>query len=60
MKVLIIYTALVLLAATGYVKNVIRLIECDFNPSYKAETIRIIGVCVPPVGAVVGYINVGK
>lgn len=43
----------------GWVKNIIKLTECDFEPSYKAEIIRIVGI-FPPVGGIVGWMDVGK
>jgi len=44
---------------TGYIKNVVKLTKCDFEPSYKAEVIHGIGL-IPPVGCITGWINVGK
>lgn len=43
----------------GWVKNIIKLAECDFEAPYKAEVIHAVGL-VPIVGAVVGYIDIGK
>ena len=43
----------------GYFLNIYKLTQCDFEPSYKAEVIRTIGL-FPPVGAVVGYMDLGK
>lgn len=48
-----------LIVGTGWVKNLIKLSECDFEPSYKAEVIRIVGI-IPPVGMVTGWLDVGK
>jgi hypothetical protein len=45
-----------LLGALGWVLNVVWLCQCDFKPSYKAEIVRGVGVFVPPVGAVLGYV----
>ena len=41
----------------GWGKNIYKLTQCDFEPSYKAEVFRIIGI-IPPVGAVMGYIDI--
>ena len=49
-----------LVILTGWVKSIIKLSECDFEPSYKAEVIYMVGSIVPPVGAVVGWLEVGK
>lgn len=47
---------IVIAGATGWIKNVIKLSDCDFESPYKEEVIRAVGI-IPPVGAVVGYIN---
>ena len=41
----------------GWTMNVYKLAVSDFEPSYKEEVIRAIGVFVPPIGIVAGYIN---
>ena len=43
---------------TGYVLNLVKLCRCDFASPIKAEVVRGIGVVVPPVGVVAGYINI--
>ena len=43
----------------GWVKNIIKLSECDFEPSYKAEVIHTVGL-VPIVGAFTGWMDFGK
>lgn len=48
------------LAATGWVLNVYKLATvCDFQTPYKCEVIRAVGI-LPPIGAIVGYIDLGK
>lgn len=42
----------------GYVGNIIKLLKCDFQASYKAEIIRTIGIFIPPMGCIVGYIPI--
>lgn len=60
MKGLMIAALLVLaLATTGWVKNIIKLSECDFEAPYKAEVVYGIGV-IPMVGMVTGWLDVGK
>lgn len=56
---LVVSVVIVLLAGTGWVKNIIKLSECDFEPPYKAEVVHIIGI-IPPVGAVTGWLDMGK
>ena len=50
---------LILAAAVGWVKNLIKLSECDFEEPYKAEVVHAVGL-VPVVGMVTGYLDVGK
>jgi hypothetical protein len=49
-------------AGTGYVKNIIKLTQCDFEAPYKAEVIHTAGLLVPPVEMIVGWfnLNIGK
>lgn len=49
----------ILTGFTGWVKNVVKLSECDFKYPYKAEVIHSLGL-FPPIGAITGYLNVGK
>lgn len=42
----------------GYVANIVKLCHCDFASPYKAEAIRLIGVFMPPIGIVTGYIEI--
>lgn len=58
-SVVLIVVLILLVIATGWVKNIIKLSECDFESPYKAEFIHTAGL-VPPVGAITGWINVGK
>ena len=50
---------IVLIVAVGWVKNIVKLSECDFESPYKAEVIHAIGL-IPPIGAVTGWLDVGK
>ena len=58
--VIIVYSIYVLLAIfglVGWIKNISKLIDCDFEPSYKTEVLRIIGIPVAPMGAIIGYMD---
>lgn len=46
------------LALLGWIMNVVQLIQCDFASPYKAEVLRIIGILIPPIGSVLGYIPI--
>lgn len=47
----------ILLGIYGWVLNIYKLVKLDFEPPYKAEVIRIIGIPVGIVGSVIGYIT---
>ena len=55
---LIIPVVVVLVVGTGWVKNLIKLSECDFKAPYKAEVIHALGI-IPPVGMITGWLDVG-
>lgn len=57
--VMFVQLIILLIVGTGWVKNLIKLTECDFEPSYKAEVIHIVGI-IPPVGMVTGWLDFGK
>ena len=57
--VMFIQLFILIIVGTGWVKNLIKLTECDFEPSYKAEVIHIVGL-IPPVGMITGWLDVGK
>ena len=58
--ILLIQLCLILLVgAAGWVKNLIKLSECDFEAPYKAEIIYGVGI-LPPVGMVTGWLDLGK
>lgn len=40
----------------GWVANIYKLTNCDFEAPYKAETLRIVGVVAFPIGIVLGYV----
>ncbi len=58
-NIIIIYIIIVTIIGVGWVKNLIKLTECDFQAPYKAEIVHCIGL-VPPIGMVTGWLDVGK
>jgi hypothetical protein len=44
---------------TGYIMCVIKLIDCDFEAPYKAETLYTIG-SFTGLGGILGWFNFGK
>jgi hypothetical protein len=60
MKVIgIFYLLIISLVVYGWVLNLIKLSECDFESPYKAEIVHAVGL-FPIVGAVTGHLDVGK
>jgi hypothetical protein len=49
--------AILVLPVVGYVKNIISLVQLDFEPSYKAEIFRVAGIVAPPVGVIMGFVT---
>ena len=56
---LILPVVLVIVVSAGWVQNIIKLTECDFEAPYKAEIIHSIGI-LPPVGMITGWMDFGK
>lgn len=56
---LVFYVVIIIGGLGGYVQNIYKLTQCDFEAPYKAEVIRAVGV-FPPVGAIVGWMDFGK
>jgi hypothetical protein len=42
----------------GWVMNIYKFSQYDFDTPLKAEVIRGIGIVVAPMGAVIGYIDI--
>ena len=60
MRIIVVTAVIItLVAGTGWVKNIIKLSNCDFEEQYKAEVVYMIGI-IPPVGMVTGWLDVGK
>ena len=59
MKLFAIIGVFVIIVGVGWVKNLIKLTECDFEAPYKAEVIHAVGI-IPPVGMITGWLDVGK
>lgn len=55
----LVTVTVVLIIGTGWVKNIIKLSDCDFEAPYKCEVVHGIGI-VPPVGMITGWLDMGK
>lgn len=51
--------AVLAIVGTGWVKNIIKLANCDFEAPYKAEVVHAVGI-IPPVGMITGWLDLGK
>lgn len=58
-NLLFVYILIIGIVGTGWVKNIIKLSNCDFQAPYKAEVIYGIGI-IPVVGAITGWLDIGK
>ena len=60
MKGMMIFAVVVIIVvAVGWIKNVIKLADCDFSAPYKCEVVHGVGL-IPPVGMVTGWLDVGR
>jgi hypothetical protein len=50
---------IVLVIGAGWVMNIVKLADCDFEAPYKAEVIHAVGI-IPPVGMITGWLDLGK
>lgn len=57
--ILVVYLLVITVIVVGWTKNIIKLANCDFEAPYKAEAIHLIGI-VPPIGAITGWLDIGK
>lgn len=53
-----IYIFLLIGGIVGWGINAVRFFQSDFEPSYKREIVRGIGIVIPVVGAVAGYCDI--
>jgi hypothetical protein len=44
----------------GWVMNLYKLTQCDFDTPLKTEVIRAIAIPVAPLGAIIGYMDIGE
>jgi len=43
---------------TGWIMNIYKFSQCDFDTPLRAEVIRGIGIVAPPFGAIIGYMDI--
>lgn len=54
----VVFSGVVLAGVLGYALNVVALFQCDFQGPYRAEVLRGVGAAIPPVGAIIGYLEI--
>lgn len=55
----LIMIVLVVLCGIGWCMNAYKFVCSDFESPYKSEVVRAIGLFVPPVGGITGYMTIG-
>jgi hypothetical protein len=58
-SIMAINVVTILVVGVGWVKNIIKLADCDFEAPYKAEVVHAVGI-IPPVGMITGWLDLGK
>ena len=58
-RMMILSAVIVIVVGIGWVKNIIKLTDCDFESPYKCEVVHAVGV-IPPVGMITGWLDMGK
>lgn len=58
-QLIVIVAVVVVIIGSGWVQNIYKLANADFESPYKTEIVRVIGI-LPPVGAVVGWMDIGE
>jgi uncharacterized oligopeptide transporter (OPT) family protein len=51
----LVATAIMLVALYGYVANIVKLVGSDFDPMTGLVILRIIGVVIGTLGAILGF-----
>jgi hypothetical protein len=58
MKLIIsIWVLIVFIGFIGWVKNLVKLSDCNFEAPYNCEIIHSVGL-IPPVGAITGWLTI--
>jgi hypothetical protein len=56
--IVLVVVLIAVLPIYGYVNNIVELCHCDFQSPMKAEVVRGVGIVIPIVGVVAGYIEI--
>ena len=55
-NIVIVWILIMAVVGVGWVKNLIKLSDCDFESPYKCEFVHAAGI-IPPIGMVTGWLN---
>lgn len=55
LAVVLIYAFVVIAGLVGWVMNIVDVVNSDFDPITGMLVVRIVGIFIPPLGAVLGY-----
>ncbi len=50
-----VWAIIVAVIGTGWVFNIIDIIEANFDPLTGLLVVKVIGIFIPPLGAIMGY-----
>lgn len=53
--VILAYTALAIGVLVGYIMNIVDLVHATMSPLTTVVVLRIVGLFIPPLGAIMGY-----
>jgi len=56
----IVWLVFILVCGVGWVMNIYKLTQCDFDAPYKTEIIRVVSTVVPIVGGFTGWMEIGE
>jgi len=56
--IMVCFWLIMAMGLVGYITNIVKFCHCDFKAPVKAEVCRGIGILMPPVGAVEGFITI--
>ena len=56
--VVVLVFAILIPATYGYINNIVQFSRLDFKSPYKAEVLRGVGIVMPVVGVVEGYMKI--
>jgi len=56
----LMWLVFILVCGVGWVMNVYKLTQCDFETPYKTEVIRVVSTVVPVIGGFTGWMEIGE